>query len=538
MNDKYGCDGFTDPLWENDNINEESAAENAKAEMPEESQPGYGAAPESAENSYGAAGYASAQAAGTERTYQFYEVNKETPNPASAKSAQTYESKPDSKNKKSGIGKKFGVTVTMALVFGLVAGLVFQGVNILGNKLQGDTGSTADNTIQNVQMIPSSQDTAAEESESEDTSVAETSSTGTLSVADIARNAMPSVVAITAISVQEVQNWFGQTQQYEGVGSGSGIIVGQNDTEILIATNNHVVEDSNDISVSFYGDEVNATALDSAEAQSAQEIAEAYAENSVAAQIKGTDADNDLAVIAVKKEDIPEDTMSEIKVATIGDSDSLVVGEQVVAIGNALGYGQSVTSGYVSALDRSIETDENGGTSDGLIQTDAAINPGNSGGALLNIKGEVIGINSAKFADETVEGMGFAIPISTAEPILEDLMNRETREIVDDANASYMGIACKEVSAEVSEIYMIPTGVFISSVVEGGPADEAGIQAGDVLTEIDGITISSYEELTTQLQYYAAGETIDVVVQRADSGEYKEHTLSITLGSKKDAQGN
>lgn len=594
MDNKYGYGGFIDPSEdnENENIGHESAAENTEAgaaagneasgycadaenteygcrpEM-ENSNTGYGTAESSqTENGYtSSAGAGSSQTNGMEagnrvndtgmgngqisgnntnperstagRTYEFYEVNKESVTPPPLKTAVPHPQKPTPKKEKSGIGKKFGVTITMALVFGLVAGLVFQGVNILGNKIQGDTQS-ADNTVQNVQMIPSSQETTDEGVTAEETVAKETSAAGTLSVADIARNAMPSVVAITAISVQEVQNWFGQVQQYEGVGSGSGIIIGQNDTELLIATNNHVVADSKNLSVSFYGDEVNGLALeeDAVNTRDVEDIAEAYAENSVAAQIKGTDAANDLAVIAVKKEDIPEETMAEIKVAALGDSDSLVVGEQVVAIGNALGYGQSVTSGYVSALDRSIDTDESGNTSSGLIQTDAAINPGNSGGALLNMKGEVIGINSAKFADETVEGMGFAIPLSTAEPILGDLMNRETRSLVGEDEASYMGIACKEVSAEVSEIYMIPTGVFISSVVKGGPAEKAGIQPGDVLTKIDGTQISSYEELTNQLQYYAAGETIDVVVQRADSGEYKEHTLSITLGSKKDAEGN
>lgn len=329
-----------------------------------------------------------------------------------------------------------------------------------------------------------------------------------------------------------IQDFWGMTQEYEGVGSGSGIIIGQNDDELLIATNNHVVENSKNLSVSFYGDEVDANILNSRSSgysQSAEEIASAYAKNSVSAQIKGTDEDNDLAVIAVKKEDVPEETMSQIKVAVMGDSGSLKVGEQVVAIGNASGYGQSVTSGYVSALDRVVSSKKD---ASGLIQTDAAINPGNSGGALLNMKGEVIGINSSKFVDEDIEGMGFAIPLATAEPILDKLMNRKTREKVDEKDAAYLGINCLEVSSEVAQRYMIPTGVFVSDVIKGQAAEKAGVKSGDVIVEIDGTKISSYAELTEQLEYYAAGETIDIVVSRADGGEYKEQTISITLGKK------
>lgn len=462
------------------------------------------------------------------RTYDFYEVNKQP-------SVEPLPEEPGQKSHKmqrtgSGLAKKFGLTITMALIFGLVAGLVFQGVNLVSKKV---IGTQENGTVENVQMVPNDSD--ADRDSGKTASAAAVSS---LSVADIAKNAMPSVVAITAVSVQEVQSFFGGTQQYEGVGSGSGIIIGQNDDELLIATNNHVVADARNLSVSFYGDEIDASALSSEEAQYGQNmenVAKEYAKNSVSAQIKGTDADNDLAVIAVQKKDIPEETMAEIKVVSMGSSDDLVVGEQVVAIGNALGYGQSVTSGYVSALNRRIDTDE-AGTADDLIQTDAAINPGNSGGALLNMSGEVIGINSAKFADETVEGMGFAIPVATAQPILDELMSRETRMKVSEDEAAYIGISCKEVSAEVSQMYGIPTGVFVAEATEGGPAEKAGIKSGDIITKIDGTKITSYNELTEQLQYYAAGETIDFVVQRADGGEYKDVTVTITLGSKKDAK--
>ena len=462
------------------------------------------------------------------RTYDFYEVNRQ---PTVTPPPEDTDHKPHKiKKSDSGLGKKFGITITMALVFGLVAGLVFQGVNLVSSKV---FGTKKNATIENVQMVPSSSDT-----NSNGSTTASSVSATSLSVADIAKNAMPSVVAITAVSVQEVQSFFGGTQEYEGVGSGSGIIIGQNDDELLIATNNHVVEGAKNLSVSFYGDEIDASALNSQSAQYGQnmeEVAQEYAKNSVSAQIKGTDADNDLAVIAVQKTDVPDDTMEQIKIASMGSSNDLVVGEQVVAIGNALGYGQSVTSGYVSALDRTIDTDGSS-TASGLIQTDAAINPGNSGGALLNMNGEVIGINSAKFADETVEGMGFAIPVATAQPILDDLMSRETRSKVSEDKAAYIGISCKEVSAEVSQMYGIPTGVFVAEVTKGGPAEAAGIQSGDIVTKIDVTKITSYSELTEQLAYYAAGETIDFVVQRADGGEYKDVTVTVTLGSKKDAQ--
>lgn len=467
-----------------------------------------------------------------EAGYDFYEVNRGpvvTPPPAEPRPQGPKRVK--EKKHMGPLGKKFGLCITMALVFGLVAGLVFQGVNVIGNKLLGTQGGSEGQQIESVQMVPSS-NTA--KNETKDSGAEATPiSTDNLSVADIARNAMPSIVAITAVSVQEVPDLFGGTQQYEGVGSGSGIIVGQNDSELLIATNNHVIEGAKDLSVSFYGDEIDAAALEGNSGQEMSDVAEEYAKNSVAAQIKGTDAQNDLAVIAVQKSDISEETMNEIKVATLGSSDSLVVGEQVVAIGNALGYGQSVTSGYVSALDRSIDM---GNTAEGLIQTDAAINPGNSGGALLNMSGEVIGINSAKFADEQVEGMGFAIPVTTAQPILDDLMSKKTRTAVDEEDAGYLGVSCLEVSAQVSQMYMLPSGVFIGEVTKGGPAEKAGILKGDVITAIDGTKITSYDELTNQLQYFAAGEDVEVTVERADGGEYLEQTFTVTLGSKKDVQ--
>ena len=329
-----------------------------------------------------------------------------------------------------------------------------------------------------------------------------------MDVSDIAESVMPSIVAITNKSVQEVQNYFdmfgrsgGMQQEVES--QGSGIIIGKNDEELLIVSNNHVVADADTLSVGFIDNQ-------------------AYE-----AVVKGTDAENDLAVIAVKLSDISEDTMSKIKVATVGDSDSLKVGEQVVAIGNALGYGQSVTTGIVSATNRQVGDSE---SENGFIQTDAAINPGNSGGALLNMRGELIGINSAKLASTEVEGMGYAIPVSTASPIMEDLMNRTTREKVSEDQAAALGISGENVDQSISDAYGIPKGVLVAEVTEGGAAQKAGVKEGSVITKFDGTSVSTIEELKNLLSYYAAGETVDMVVKIADNGEYVEQTISITLG--------
>ena len=402
-------------------------------------------------------------------------------------------------------GKKWAAVVAMALVFGLVAGGVMVGVNAAGGYLL-NRENKADQ-IGQTQTVNSDSGTASSGK----------SQTGT--VAQVAKDAMPSVVTISTMSVEEMRSFFGGTQQYKVEGAGTGVIVGKNDSELLIATNNHVVEGATSLSVGFIDQE------------------------SVAGEVKGTDVDNDLAVVAVKLSDIPDDTMKQIKVATVGDSDDLQLGDQVVAIGNALGYGQSVTSGYVSALDRDLTlTDQSGTTinSTGLIQTDAAINEGNSGGALLNMKGELIGINEAKTASSStgtaVDNIGFAIPIDKAEKSLQQLMNLTTREKVDANQASYLGIAGQDVSEEAKELYGIPSGVVIAEVVKNGPADEAGVKKGDILTGLDGRSIGSMEQLQDVLQYYAAGEKVDIVVQRSDNGSYQEQTLSITLGSAEEAQ--
>ena len=402
-------------------------------------------------------------------------------------------------------GKKWVTVVAMALVFGLIAGGTMFGVNAAGNYLAGNDSSS--------DQVGQTQTTSS------DSNSSSSDGSGQGTVAEVAKNAMPSVVTISTMSVEEMRSFFGGTQQYEVEGAGTGVIVGENDTELLIATNNHVVEGATSLSVGFIDEE------------------------SAAGEVKGTDVNNDLAVVSVKLSDIPEDTMNQIKIATVSDSDDLQLGDQVVAIGNALGYGQSVTSGYVSALDRDLTlTDQSGTTinSTGLIQTDAAINEGNSGGALLNMKGELIGINEAKSSSTStgaaVDNIGFAIPIDKAEESLQQLMNLKTREKVDASQASYLGIRGEDVSAEASELYGIPTGAVITEIVENGPADQAGVKKGDILTELDGRSISSMAQLQDVLQYYAAGETVDLVVQRSDNGEYQAQTLSITLGSADDAQ--
>ncbi|MFR0076121.1 MAG: S1C family serine protease [Blautia sp.] len=416
---------------------------------------------------------------------------------------------PPGRDKKA--AKRWGFTLTGAVIFGVIAALVFQGVNRL-----------ADHFFPQQETVELSHTETANDSGKSSESTGASSSG--YSVADVAKSAMPSVVAITAVSVQELPNFFGfGNQEYDSVSSGSGIIVGENDTELLIATNNHVVEGAKNLSVCFIGDEV------AVPSETQQEMANGGldTENAVAAKTKGTDASNDLAVIAVQKSDIPQETMGEIKIAQQGAAENLVVGEQVVAIGNAMGYGQSVTSGWISALDRTIED-----SGSALIQTDAAINPGNSGGALLNMKGELIGINSAKFVDSTVEGMGFAIPISTAAPILDKLMDQETRDVVDENQRGYMGIQPLDISSEMIEMYEMPQGVFVSAVIENSGAEKAGMKKGDIITAIEEQTLTTSEELTDKLQYYKRGETVKVTIQRSDSGEYKEMTLDVTLGKR------
>lgn len=420
--------------------------------------------------------------------------------------------------------KKAGTTIALAVIFGLVAAVVFQAANFAADRfLNTGKSSVQIKTTDSVDL----QETASDDSTAD--KVLSDSENGT--VAAVAQASMPSVVAITTVSVQEIPSFFGySSRQYKSASTGSGIIVGDNDDELLIATNNHVVDGATTLSVCFIGDDV---ANAETEIVNAGDNGDLNVEDAVSAKIKGTDADNDLAVVAVKKSDIPEDTLNQIKIAQIGSSDDLAVGQQVVAIGNALGYGQSVTSGWISALNRTISTDD-GTNSTGLIQTDAAINPGNSGGALLNMKGELIGINSAKYADSAVEGMGYAIPISKAKPILEELMNRETREKVDSSKKGYLGVSLASLTTEAIEMYNMPTGAFVRNVENDSPAQEAGICKGDIIVKFDGQKVSDGDDLLDKLQYYKSGEKIEAVIARATNGEYEENTIELTLGTRPD----
>ena len=386
-----------------------------------------------------------------------------------------------------------------AVAFGVIASGTFMGVNAVAGKYFG-TNTT--------QQTSNSKATTSKNSDSSSTlKLSQSSSTVTSDVSDIVNSAMPSVVAITNMSVQEVQSYFGGTQQQESTSCGSGIIIGKNDSELLIVTNNHVVEGAETLTVSFAN------------------------ETSVEASIKGTDSSKDLAVVAVPLDSIDDDTMNAISIITLGDSDKLQVGEPVIAIGNALGYGQSVTTGIVSALDRNLDME---GFDSKLIQTDAAINPGNSGGALLNANGELIGINTAKVNANAVEGMGYAIPISDATSVIENLMNRETRTKVDESEQGFLGIEGYDVTSEKAEMYSIPTGVFVRSVEDGSAADKAGITAECIITKFDGITIDSMSTLQSQMQYFKAGDKVEVVIEVPNKSgtKYEEKTVTVTLGER------
>lgn len=386
----------------------------------------------------------------------------------------------------------YAKVICCAILFGAISGGMVLGSFMIGKNA--------------VKTIPTAnlETNAAKLSTSSGSKSGSSSSSGdTYTVAQIAEQCKSSVVAITNQSVQEVQTMFG-TMQQQSTGSGSGVIIGKNDTELLIATNNHVVSGAESLTVCFNDDK----------------------DAVFDAKIKGTDADNDLAVIAIKLSDISDDVLNSISIATLGDSTQMEVGDQVVAIGNALGFGQSVTSGVISALDREVTIDDTTAT---LMQTDAAINPGNSGGALFNMKGEVIGINSAKYASDQVEGMGFAIPMAKAQSIIENLMNQETRDKLT-SDYGFLNITGQDVSADVAEMYSIPEGVYVSGTTDGGAAANAGIQKGDIITKLDNTTITSISQLKEELQYYKAGETVEITLQRnTDNKGYQEQTVKVTL---------
>lgn len=325
-------------------------------------------------------------------------------------------------------------------------------------------------------------------------------------VTQVVEAVMPACVSITNNFTQTVQDFWGQTYSQDETASGSGIIIGENEQELLIVTNNHVVDSTEQLYVQFIDGET------------------------VEAQVKGTDASADLAVVAVKLDTIANSTKQEICIARMGDSDSLKIGEPAIAIGNALGYGQSVTTGVISALNRKIDSSNSEeGTS--LIQTDAAINPGNSGGALLNMRGEVIGINSNKIGGSSIEGMGYAIPISTARPIIEDLMERQTRTKYSEEERGYLGISCINVTSDLSENFSMPQGIFVAQVYSGTGAEAAGLVRGNIVVAFDGVTVQNQEELTKQMQYYKAGESVEITIMVNSANGYQQKNVTVTLSS-------
>ena len=430
-----------------------------------------------------------------ENQYNYYH-SEEPQNDSSYSSQQNPEHHEKPKKKMP----KAVVVTGCALLFGVVSSATFLTTNVVGNKVLGldqKAAKEVSNTTQNKATLT------------------KTSSVVTSDVSSVVESVMPSIVSITNMSVQQVQSFFGGTSQQEVTSAGTGIIIEKTDSELLIVTNNHVVADSNQLTVTFDD------------------------QSSVEADIKGTDSAHDLAVIAVQLDKISDDTLDKISVATLGDSTKLKVGEPAIAIGNALGYGQSVTTGVISATDRESQTTDSAtgettGSSDvKLIQTDAAINPGNSGGALVNANGEVIGINSAKLIGENVEGIGYAIPISDVTDIITNLMNQETKTKVSEAERGYLGITGLDVEDSDSQRYGMPTGVYISEVSRGGGAADAGITKGSIIVGFNGITIDSMESLQEQLQYYKKGEKVTLTLQvPGDGGEYQEQTVDVTLGSK------
>ena len=389
--------------------------------------------------------------------------------------------------------KDFIRVTTCAAIFGLVGGVTSEGTNYIYNK--------------NI-AVESSKETDTQKKSPVVASTSTSSGTSPGSVSDVAENVLPSIVAIDVTVTSTGSDMFGRTYSRDSQGSGSGIIVAQDDDNLYIATNNHVVSDASKVSVKFNDDSV------------------------YSAEVKGTDSDCDLAVVTIPVKDLSSDTLGNIKVATLGDSDKVKVGDQAIAIGNALGYGTSVTVGYISAKEREVSAED---MTMKLIQTDAAINPGNSGGALVDDSGAVIGINSAKYADESVEGMGFAIPVSTAIPIINDIIKSEN---VSEEEQGYLGIRSPEAVSDYASYYNIPEGVFVKEVSEGSPAEKAGMLAGDIITEFNGREVTSMSSLQEKLSKLKAGTKVKVVVKRANDGEYQEKTLTVTLGKKSDAEDN
>ena len=460
----------------------------------------------------GQGAYSGRNAYGGQNAYQSYQGNYQYGNGTGDYGTAPGKKQKEKKHKEKKPGKpmhpfwkKALAVVLSAACFGVIAGVSFLAVASLGGYQDQAAAAAAVAESQGADSASGTQNADA----GNNASVTQgTTSMVVTDVTEVVEQVMPAIVAITNESVTSIESFWGQTYEQQQESAGSGIIIGQNDDELLVVTNNHVVEDATQLYVGFIDNSI------------------------VEAQVKGTSPSMDLAVIAVKLEDVESDTMDAITIATLGNSDSLKVGEPVIAIGNALGYGQSVTTGVVSALNRVLEVDETG-TSNAMIQTDAAINPGNSGGALLDINGQVIGINSNKIGGNAIEGMGYAIPISSAQPVIEQLMNQETREALDEANRGYLGISCINVTSAMAEAYGMPEGIYVAQVYPGTGADEAGIVKGDIITGINGMTVTTQDDLLNAMQYYAIGETIEITVMHGNPTEgYAEETRTVTLTSQ------
>lgn len=503
------------PVFEGTAVNEETVSESpAASETVPETE--YGRA----EAVTGAAAADANTAAQQEGYYSYGEASGSEPYMQNAQNGgngyawqQTYAEPQMPKKQGGGFAVKLLKGAAMAVTFGLIAGLSFAGTTYLFGKIAGNTAEEVSD--EDTTALSGADLYIAETTEALDTIASRTddgtkqmAEGGVTDVSDIVDQAMPSIVSITTIARTQVPSFFFGYEEYESEGCGSGIIISQDEENIYIATNNHVIEGAQTLTVVFDDG------------------------SSVDAKIKGTDASSDLAVVSVKLSDIEDETKQEIRLATFGDSEQLKIGQTAIAIGNALGYGQSVTTGVISALDREVtvmnETDGSTITNE-LLQTSAAINPGNSGGALLNANGEVIGITSVKYAETSVEGMGYAIPSETAIPIIRQLI---TRELVKGSDSAYFGISGVDVTQSVSETYHMPQGVYIAQIVEGSSAADAGLMQGDIITRFDGRNIKSMEEMQDLLQYLSAGTEVEVTIQRAQNGEYVEQTLTVTLGSK------
>ena len=429
--------------------------------------------------------------------YNYYNPNENYrhDSPMDSRTSQNYDKK---KKKHRGVALAAG-TIGLAVLFGVTASAAFMASNLVGSSILG-LGRSSD-------TLPASTGNSDDGS-----SLSTSTSVVTSDVSEVVDKVMPSIVSITSMSVEEVQSFFGNTYQKQSAGAGTGIIIGENDSELLIVTNNHVVEGSDTLTVTFTD------------------------ETSVKADIKGTDATYDIAVIAVPIQTISSNTLKNLSVAVLGDSTKVKVGEPAIAIGNALGYGQSVTTGVISALNRSVDTadSQTGETRESgvsLIQTDAAINEGNSGGALVNVNGEVIGINSAKLIGDSVEGIGYAIPISDVSDLIQNLMNQETKQKVSEEDRGLIGITGISVSDAFSQQIDVPAGVYVTEVASGGGADKAGMTRGCIITGINGSSVDSMDALQDQLEYYTKGEAVTLTIQVPQpDGNYKEQKVEVTLG--------